>query len=289
MHRHSRPILPTPRAAVVANAAANPLDVLWLKSALRALGLYEAPDWGVTHFPDRALFDAVRAFQEGHGLKRDGTVKPDGETWDTLQSTLNDATTAATVREVAQAFQALGRNGDSILAHITPEEAALLKAHGGSGTTNPATGLPEFFTDRQLEAAEKANRGTARNRARVRHYVNDMRQRNGNGDARSAKAIRAEAWTEAKAREQRERAERERQEKERQEKERQYRDAERAAQARADEQRRQDEDRKRRARQHRSQTAQEDATPRSGRFDATWGVQAGRRRPQGRVKCPCPG
>jgi hypothetical protein len=31
-----------------------------------------------------------------------------------------------------------------MLAHINPQEAALLKAHGGSGTINPHTGLPEF-------------------------------------------------------------------------------------------------------------------------------------------------
>lgn len=38
-----------------------------------------------------------------------------------------------------------GRNGDTMLAHITPQEAALLRARGGSGTINPVTGLPEFF------------------------------------------------------------------------------------------------------------------------------------------------
>ena len=32
-----------------------------------------------------------------------------------------------------------------MLAHINPQEAALLKAHGGSGTINPKTGLPEFL------------------------------------------------------------------------------------------------------------------------------------------------
>ena len=37
-----------------------------------------------------------------------------------------------------------GRNGDTMLAHITPEEAALLKARGGAGTINPVTGLPEY-------------------------------------------------------------------------------------------------------------------------------------------------
>ncbi len=38
-----------------------------------------------------------------------------------------------------------GRYGDTMLAHINPQEAALLKARGGSGTVNPQTGLPEFF------------------------------------------------------------------------------------------------------------------------------------------------
>jgi len=38
-----------------------------------------------------------------------------------------------------------GRGGDTMLAHINPQEAALLKAHGGSGTINPDTGLPEFL------------------------------------------------------------------------------------------------------------------------------------------------
>jgi len=37
-----------------------------------------------------------------------------------------------------------GRGGDTMLAHINPQEAKLLKAHGGSGAINPNTGLPEF-------------------------------------------------------------------------------------------------------------------------------------------------
>jgi hypothetical protein len=46
--------------------------------------------------------------------------------------------------DVGQYLASKGRGGDSILAHITPEEAALLKSRGGSGTINPNTGLPEF-------------------------------------------------------------------------------------------------------------------------------------------------
>jgi hypothetical protein len=37
-----------------------------------------------------------------------------------------------------------GRGRDTLLAHITPREADILKAAGGSGTTNPETGLLEF-------------------------------------------------------------------------------------------------------------------------------------------------
>jgi hypothetical protein len=47
--------------------------------------------------------------------------------------------------DVASYLASQGRNGDSILAHITPEEAQLLKDRGGSGTINPVTGLPEYF------------------------------------------------------------------------------------------------------------------------------------------------
>jgi hypothetical protein len=44
----------------------------------------------------------------------------------------------------AQQLQSQGRNGDTILAHINPQEAAILRAHGGSGTINPKTGLVEY-------------------------------------------------------------------------------------------------------------------------------------------------
>ena len=41
---------------------------------------------------------------------------------------------------------AKGRYGDTMLAHVNPREAEILKRMGGSGTTNPRTGLPEFFS-----------------------------------------------------------------------------------------------------------------------------------------------
>lgn len=45
---------------------------------------------------------------------------------------------------VAERLRRAGRNGDTVLAHINPEEARLLESLGGSGTINPITGLPEY-------------------------------------------------------------------------------------------------------------------------------------------------
>lgn len=56
------------------------------------------------------------------------------------------------LKDAAQHLQSYGRHGDTMLAHINPEEAALLKARGGSGTINPDTGLPEFFNPLSLKS-----------------------------------------------------------------------------------------------------------------------------------------
>ena len=46
--------------------------------------------------------------------------------------------------KAASKLRSKGRGDDTILAHITPTEAAILKRLGGSGKKNPKTGLPEF-------------------------------------------------------------------------------------------------------------------------------------------------
>jgi hypothetical protein len=51
----------------------------------------------------------------------------------------------ASLPDMAEKVQSAGRNGDTMLAHITPEEAGILQLLGGSGTINPKTGVPEFF------------------------------------------------------------------------------------------------------------------------------------------------
>lgn len=49
------------------------------------------------------------------------------------------------MKRSAGILERAGRGGDTMLAHINPEEAQMLKAMGGSGTINPKTGLPEFL------------------------------------------------------------------------------------------------------------------------------------------------
>jgi hypothetical protein len=53
-------------------------------------------------------------------------------------------------QRIAQGLASLGRNGDSMLMHVSPEEVSGLqnlgKSHGISLTVNPHTGLPEAFS-----------------------------------------------------------------------------------------------------------------------------------------------
>ena len=50
------------------------------------------------------------------------------------------------IKSLAQDLSQYGRGGDTMVAHISSDEARLLKSLGGSGTINPTTGLPEFFS-----------------------------------------------------------------------------------------------------------------------------------------------
>jgi hypothetical protein len=61
------------------------------------------------------------------------------------------------LHQLAQKLAAHGRYGDTMLAHINPQEAALLKAHGGSGTINPHTGLREFNIFSEMNPLARSN------------------------------------------------------------------------------------------------------------------------------------
>lgn len=49
------------------------------------------------------------------------------------------------MRGMAEEMRSAGRYGDTVLAHINPEEARILSQISGPPSINPETGLPEFF------------------------------------------------------------------------------------------------------------------------------------------------
>ena len=51
------------------------------------------------------------------------------------------------IQQMAAILQGFGRGGDTMLAHINPEEAMLLNEVTDGGTINPVTGMPEFFIE----------------------------------------------------------------------------------------------------------------------------------------------
>ena len=59
------------------------------------------------------------------------------------------------LHQAGQRLQNAGRGGDTILAHITPQEANLLERRGGTGAINPATGLPEYGFFKKLKKIAK--------------------------------------------------------------------------------------------------------------------------------------
>lgn len=119
-----------PAAAVGSRGRNAPNDVANLEGLLRLAGDMDlAPTDGPTGYFGARLDDATRAFQRRKGLAVDGAVHPGGET----------------LRALAHHLQAMGRNGDTVLAHLTPEEARYLHAVTDGGTVNPRTGLLEFF------------------------------------------------------------------------------------------------------------------------------------------------
>lgn len=57
------------------------------------------------------------------------------------------------LRVAGRQIAAAGRGGDSLLAHINPREAEMLRRMGGAGTINPNTGLQEYKSGGSILAA----------------------------------------------------------------------------------------------------------------------------------------
>lgn len=55
------------------------------------------------------------------------------------------------IRLAGKFLASQGRKGDSLLVHVGPREAKVLKALGGAGTKNPVTGLLEYYGGTEAE------------------------------------------------------------------------------------------------------------------------------------------
>jgi len=60
------------------------------------------------------------------------------------------------LKSLAQELPKYGRYNDDMVAHISSDEAKLLKSMGGSGTINPTTGLPEFGFGNPFKPIQRA-------------------------------------------------------------------------------------------------------------------------------------
>lgn len=65
---------------LAADSAADEDDVLSVKKNLNRSGYYDEPDYGMTPYPDKPLFDGIRTFQKDNDLTIDGVMNPGGET-----------------------------------------------------------------------------------------------------------------------------------------------------------------------------------------------------------------
>ena len=65
---------------LASSGRADPHDTMRAKKALKNLGYYETPDYGMTEYPDTPLFDGVIRFQRDNHLTTDGVMMPGGPT-----------------------------------------------------------------------------------------------------------------------------------------------------------------------------------------------------------------
>lgn len=70
----------TLKGTVARNQSVRAEDTLATKKALSESGFYKIPGFGLTPWPDEAMFQGLKRFQKAEGLPVDGVLKSDGET-----------------------------------------------------------------------------------------------------------------------------------------------------------------------------------------------------------------
>jgi len=143
-------------------AEADPMAVAEFKSELRDLDLPPEVLDALDGMVDEILASPERYAEiRAHYLTQDMSEELLPETFDpeffgALNIALDEIrSTSGGPARAPQGFArggiaSLGRNGDTMLAHVTPAEMRMLKDKGGAGTINPRTGLPEFFSLKKI-------------------------------------------------------------------------------------------------------------------------------------------
>jgi hypothetical protein len=132
----------------------NPDEYVSMRQRLIDSGIMDDDDLPEAYDPTY-LGVAVLALNEYQAMGAEGAQAP-MEMAPAVEGLEPMAMAEGGLADMAKYLASQGRNGDSILAHITPSEARLLKSMGGSGTINPQTGLPEFFLKKLFKGVKKA-------------------------------------------------------------------------------------------------------------------------------------
>jgi hypothetical protein len=129
----------------------NPAEYVKVREALIAADIIDADD-----FPPEM---DVEYFATMETVLQEALMRQRGEAAEMVQGPAQmmppQGFAKGGLADAAQLVASKGRYGDTMLAHITPSEARLLKARGGSGTINPETGLPEFFVKKIAKGIKK--------------------------------------------------------------------------------------------------------------------------------------
>ena len=117
----------------------NPKDYAEALQDLIAQGIVEAGDFPEEHDPEfLAMFGMIlmQAKKSRQGSQQSAPVTPP------LMPPVGMA--RGGIAEAVNMVASQGRGQDTMLAHINPREAQMLRSMGGVGTLNPVTGLPEY-------------------------------------------------------------------------------------------------------------------------------------------------
>ncbi|WP_337998186.1 BPSL0067 family protein [Oleispirillum naphthae] len=111
---------------VGSDIAVSEADTTAIKTALYRMSLYEVPRYGMTPYPDEAMFDGVKKLQSALGVEASGSIRPGGAEEHALSAALDgtggDAGSSGTVH-----VRAHTRDGD---VHVSAYDRS---APGGGG------------------------------------------------------------------------------------------------------------------------------------------------------------